>query len=147
MQNVVGTSDQTTSDHRHDLVPGATNRGHSRRQKERQQFVSRDTGEIAHMHELYVSINQSWQGKFPSTVDTLPGLSRSPARRTGTGAEAEGANYARERDASELGATRAAPGQHLPDRGWASANRFRGERGAKPCTSLVPARSGHIHLV
>ena len=85
MQNVVGTSDETTSDHRHDLVPGATNRGHSRRQKERQQFVSR------------------------------------------------------ERDASELGATRAAPGQHLPDRGWASANRFRGERGAKPCTSLVPA--------
>ena len=49
--------------------PCAADGRRSRRQVQRQNFVPRDVGEIEHVDQMHVGVDQTGQGKLPSPID------------------------------------------------------------------------------
>jgi hypothetical protein len=54
---------------RHDLIPRTANRSHSRRQIERQDFISGDMGEVQNVYEMDMRVNEPRQEIFTAPID------------------------------------------------------------------------------
>ena len=53
----------------HDLVPRAADRRHARRQIQRQHFVAGHVGEVEHMHDMHMGVDQAGQRELAPAID------------------------------------------------------------------------------